>query len=280
MVDEDGARLVVLAPGVTTADVLREARAAVRLRDKIARRGGEMSERTPEEQAAQDLERHRQEMCGRLVAQNVQLCMSSWVEALINGRDGGRDGHHDAEAQDHYYGEQLPDWDDVESACNDAGVYVVEWLDDADGEGGAGTFHDTNGDVFELTTDGNLSPEDAAEVMGDAIATKPAGLYLLEDGMLYDVDGDDGTEDAIRQAAERAGVDPYDYIREIYEWWAVDSWFGRKLAERGEHVVDGEHGGSMWGRTCTGQAIKIDGVVRQIAADLWPEEWATGKERA
>lgn len=229
------------------------------------------TERTTEEQHARDLEHIRQNLAGDLVRRNVHLCMSSWVDSLLKAGGGFNE-----EAHEHYYGEQAPDFDDIRQACAEQSIYVVEWMDDEDR-----TFQDADGERFDLVAQGGMSDEDAIELRDDAAAGNVSGWYVLEGGELHGngrVDSFDDADDATRAAAERADVDPQDYIREIYEWWAVDSWFGRKLAERGEHVVDGEHGGSMWGRTCTGQAIALDCVVRAIAAETWPEEWSGEKK--
>ena len=55
---------------------------------------------------------------------------------------------------------------------------------------------------------------------------------------------------------------------EIYEWWAVSDWFGRKLKERGQPVIEFVWGKSYWGRTCTGQSISLDWCVADIARDM------------
>lgn len=54
---------------------------------------------------------------------------------------------------------------------------------------------------------------------------------------------------------------------EVYEHWVVSSWFKRKLYEHGE--TTGEISGlDIWGRSCTGQAIKLDHVIWEIAAEM------------
>lgn len=63
--------------------------------------------------------------------------------------------------------------------------------------------------------------------------------------------------------AER--LDPHDL--DVYEHWAVTSWFKRRLAEHGEitgELLDFD----VWGRTCTGQAIAMDHVIASIAAEM------------
>jgi len=51
--------------------------------------------------------------------------------------------------------------------------------------------------------------------------------------------------------------------QEIYEWWVVDSWLLDKLEAAGEPVLRTDFG-DWWGRTCTGQAILLDGVIVKI----------------
>ena len=55
--------------------------------------------------------------------------------------------------------------------------------------------------------------------------------------------------------------------QEIYEWWAVSGFLYEKLKEKGEPVLDA---GScyIWARTCTGQAISLDGVISEICNEL------------
>ena len=54
---------------------------------------------------------------------------------------------------------------------------------------------------------------------------------------------------------------------EVYEHWAVTTWFAEKLKEHGE--TTGElFDLTIWGRTCTGQAIAMDCVIAEIAASM------------
>ena len=67
------------------------------------------------------------------------------------------------------------------------------------------------------------------------------------------------------------GENDFDYLEsdtpEIYEWYTVSDWLGRKLSQYGE-VIIGAWGKSYWGRQCTGQSIICDNVIEQIAYDL------------
>lgn len=57
------------------------------------------------------------------------------------------------------------------------------------------------------------------------------------------------------------------YPNEIYEWWAVDPYFGDKLEAYGETIIEA-YGKSYWGRTCTGQMISCDSIIAQLAIDM------------
>lgn len=83
----------------------------------------------------------------------------------------------------------------------------------------------------------------------------------------------ENTADAARDICSEHNLD-YDY-REVYEHWIISDWLARKLAEKGE--ITGDFAGlTIWGRSCTGQSISMDGVIREITAELWPEEWGEG----
>lgn len=74
-------------------------------------------------------------------------------------------------------------------------------------------------------------------------------------------------------------IDTDEYESEVYEHWIVSNWLADKLAERGE--VTGEVCGlTIWGRCTTGQAISMDYVIQQIAAELWSEELESAGQEA
>lgn len=50
---------------------------------------------------------------------------------------------------------------------------------------------------------------------------------------------------------------------DIYEWWLVSEWLADKLNELNQPVLSNEYG-VWWGRTCSGQAIILDGTIQQI----------------
>ena len=76
------------------------------------------------------------------------------------------------------------------------------------------------------------------------------------------------TED-LKEIAESLGIDISNFEEpcEIFEYWIVNDWLGRKLKEYGQ-IVEDFLGFTIWGRCCTGQAILLDSVISHICNDL------------
>lgn len=55
--------------------------------------------------------------------------------------------------------------------------------------------------------------------------------------------------------------------QDVFEWWAISDYFMRQLRERG-YVVYTDSYYNYWGRTTTGQAILLDGIVSRICSDM------------
>lgn len=64
------------------------------------------------------------------------------------------------------------------------------------------------------------------------------------------------------QLAYDSGFEPQPH--EIFEWWAVTPWLANELKEFDQPVLSNDFG-DWWGRTCTGQAIILDGILQKIA---------------
>jgi hypothetical protein len=62
-------------------------------------------------------------------------------------------------------------------------------------------------------------------------------------------------------------ADEQENPQEIYEWWLITDWFKDKLLQHGEPILDNDYG-TWWGRTCTGQAILLDGVISSICKEM------------
>lgn len=55
------------------------------------------------------------------------------------------------------------------------------------------------------------------------------------------------------------------YQPDVYEWWLVTGWLASKLQDAGEVVIMGDN---IWGRCTSGQAIKMDRIIQQIAKSI------------
>lgn len=60
--------------------------------------------------------------------------------------------------------------------------------------------------------------------------------------------------------------DPEHEPQDVLEWWLVSSYLASELEERGEPIATDGHS-HWWGRTCSGQAILLDGIMQQIAGE-------------
>ena len=69
-----------------------------------------------------------------------------------------------------------------------------------------------------------------------------------------------------QELCEEFDIDPH--LSEAYEHWIVSDHLATKLEAEGEMVSRDIHGLTVWGRTCTGQAILLDYVISQIYRKL------------
>lgn len=55
--------------------------------------------------------------------------------------------------------------------------------------------------------------------------------------------------------------------KEVYQWFIVDKWFADKLRKQNEVIIE-TLSNYIWGRTCFGQMIYMDGVISRIALEM------------
>lgn len=60
--------------------------------------------------------------------------------------------------------------------------------------------------------------------------------------------------------------DPEHEPQDVLEWWLVSSYLATELEERGETIAS-DGASHWWGRTCSGQAIVLDGIMQRIAGE-------------
>lgn len=56
-------------------------------------------------------------------------------------------------------------------------------------------------------------------------------------------------------------------MRTVKEWWLVTPYMAELLKEKGE-VILSDYGCYWWGRTTSGQALYMDGVIQEIAGQI------------
>lgn len=162
--------------------------------------------------------------------QNIIYCASM----LVSGLSGAtQEGHIEALADDACIGmSSRDDWE--EPALNHiAGAEREELLD-------AVTELDLGG-FGELNTDDELR-----EGLQEAVSTE---------------DGKDC------EYCQFVGVEPCQV--EALEHWIVSNWLADKLEAQGEMIDRDFLGLTIWGRTCSGQAIMLDYVIVKIYKDLF-----------
>ena len=54
---------------------------------------------------------------------------------------------------------------------------------------------------------------------------------------------------------------------EVFEWWIVSSWLGRKLEAKDELIIKSGNL-TIWGRTTTGQSMTIDWIIEKIYDEI------------
>ena len=79
-----------------------------------------------------------------------------------------------------------------------------------------------------------------------------------------------GREDADhwRQIAQELDPHTDPYVMEALEFWIVSDWLAEKLEDQGEPVAELD-GLPIWGRTCSGQKISMDGPILEIARAIY-----------
>ena len=68
-------------------------------------------------------------------------------------------------------------------------------------------------------------------------------------------------------------------INEVYEHWLVSDWLLTKLKEQEEPILETDNE-TWWGRTCTGQSIKLDYNIQELAYQYSLDERLFKKEVA
>lgn len=227
-----------------------------------------------------------QELGRRLVDREVYYCVSSLMsdlttlvscanQAVLNQVsvtyedmiDLNRRVDYDEAAEAHI--DDCDDLDDLEAMAD----FVGDWSDALRAAG-----YDTDNAPFKPidTDDPEAEPEqydDPADYLWDL--EEEEGKKFLKALRTYIKERVDDHQ----KFCHELDIDADEYESDVYEHWIVSNWLARKLAERGE-VTGDVCGMTIWGRCTTGQAISMDYVIQQIAAELWSEELESAEQEA
>lgn len=163
----------------------------------------------------------------RIVRNEVHYCVSHLISQILQAPDTWRELGVD---EDDAY--RLAEIEDFESAA-------LEHIEDADAD-----------DLHDFLTDRDVDFEDGTSI---------AELRELARVEVREQSGAD------REYCDHARIDPE--RSEVFEHWIVSDWLARKLEAAGHPVARDFLGLTIWGRPTTGQAIRLDSVILQIARD-------------
>lgn len=217
-------------------------------------------------------ESNRQELAKRIVDREIYYCVSSLVSTLSDMAQ--HDSRPWKEQDIHWEEDILPLLESID--YEEAGTQAINECDDLDEletmADGVGYWSDA------IAATGYDSAQDYADSDGEMDGVDFATWLNAHCTGCEQVDALDTLHKYIAanctdwpQFCQENDIDTDDFRNEVYEHWIVSDWLARKLKDRG--YVTGELCGlTIWGRTCTGQAIYLDCVIQEIACELWPEE--------
>lgn len=189
------------------------------------------------------------ELCAeRLLEHEVLCCDSSLVTDLMEAVQSGDHGTGMS-------GEFC--WDQVENIYVDPSDWGVEqchkYLQD---EGGGEPIDDNPW---------GMEREELEEFLGidteDADYEEASMEHLLKEAIGSIDDDMVGDLDAWREAVQNHSQEN---PKEPLEWWRVSQYLCEELRAIGEIVLDNDYG-YWWGRTCSGQAMIMDGTLQEVA---------------
>jgi len=170
-----------------------------------------------------------EQACERIVRQEVLCCVSGVVNTLASGY-----GTMHRELQTNDPARVLLE---LTEKAYELQSPVLDWEEAATQEGWTGPYKDEYGaDYFKCT------PKNSGARESTWCAANWAALCTDHD------------------------IEPYEW--EVFEHWAVSQWLADALIAQGERVDTDFEGLCVWARTCTGQGIAMDSVIRRVVEKL------------
>ena len=234
----------------------------------------------------------RQQLCRYYVGEEVQQSLTPLIDAALRsaGTDTGVDNELElSELLEMFHGTDYQAAAEAEGWSQDEGTdYFIKAGDDDDAEhcktGGefVGWSCIAEDEVWDEEDENSESRTVFTFERGDDPSTRTQieaddadeAWIELRSQIGFDAieENDDGLCDDWEDLCRHHRIDTDDYQREPYEYWLVSDRMYRNLGERG-YLVGEWMCLSIWGRECTGQAISLDSVVRDICAELYNTEY-------
>lgn len=214
------------------------------------------------------------------VNDHVYLCVSSLVSDMIRAAYDGVSGFSDWMDELESVASSI----NYEEACEQENIVEIngEWFAQKDGEqddleGTAktlGFYELEDGTVVHTDEDGisysdDLDVRDTWDTLAIAVdegRDEWAAIELSEsEGWL--IINKDTQYDSAEEACYQENIDVDSYREEAYEFWAVSDHLRYQLTEHGGRVEE-IYGMNIWGRSTSGQAILLDGIISEICLGL------------
>lgn len=208
-----------------------------------------------------------QRACSNFVQREVIYCVSSLIYELREVAErlddyetymtltGGKPDYEEAAlqfimdaadiSQLEEIAEEYGDWDEIKDAVG-YGVYVS-------------TCEENNDDPDDF--------EDWLKAQDECHDNKDSFTKAVRDEVWSLVNSQGG---AYEWVCDNFNLEPE--YGEIYEHWIVSEYLARLLQQHGD-IVEEYMGLTVWGRPTTGQAILMDGVIREIVRELDDNHW-------
>lgn len=190
----------------------------------------------------------KQTIAERLVSQEIHYCVSHMISEL------SQDPNNTYIDEILGFSSKLDELDPIEAANNDDWYSYPQLKENFNFES-----PEFQTDLHNMLNDFELDYEDRKNF-----------FYQVTSNGIIDINSCcDNWQDLCE--SESIDLQSDNYI-EAYEHWIVSDWLARKLNNYEELVTLDFLGLTIWGRTCTGQAICLDHVIQQIAIDSYSFE--------
>ncbi len=150
--------------------------------------------------------------------------------------------------------DMVGDWADVKDTAK---VPQVQWVEvDA---GNAGVVHEYHLTIENATKKGGIPYAAGKHMLDDEDDANELAVLSVQDAIADAIMDLATSDEEMGEIAEEFSIEPDTY--EVYEYYSIEGYRLKKFLESRGELVFHLAGFDVWGRTCTGQYISIDGWV-------------------